>query len=72
MGIPQGIILRSVPFLVYINNVANSFKNWIITCYADGTSMLTDGRWLEGALNNAAAEIYKVRKWCSTVIIINQ
>ena len=62
-GVPLGSVLRSILFLLFINNIHNSLDNIIIKLFADETDSFFSGNDFNLLEILAATELNKLQKW---------
>ena len=71
-GVPQGLILGPLSFLVFINDFAQSSIYFSTGLYADDTSLTASGSNLGGLLNEINCHFPAVYKWlCSNKLTLN-
>ena len=63
-GLPQDSVMAPLLFLFYVNNLAETLPNDVVTAlFADGVSILTTARKKEDVVTAAQSEVTKVYEW---------
>ena len=62
-GIPQGLILGPLLFLLYINDMPKSLKYVAPSMYADDTEMFASSKHGDELVANLNCDLENVRKW---------
>ena len=62
-GVPQGSILGSLLFILYINDFANISKSLFPIMYADDTNAFMTGRNNNELMVSLNFELSKIKKW---------
>ena len=71
-GVPQGLILGPVLFLVYLKSIANTTNYFSIRLFADDTSLTVAGKDLDLLLQRINSELPTIYEWlCSNRLTLN-
>ena len=65
-GIPQGLVLRSLLFLIYINNLANASEKLFAILFADDTSVFMEHTNLDELSDLLNIELAKLSIWLAS------
>ena len=70
-GVPQGSILRPLLYIIYVNNICNSYNSNILP-FADDTTVYVSDSDIHKAYLNANEEINNVYTWfCANKLSLN-
>ena len=71
IGVPQGSILGPLLFLLYVNDIGNSYQGMILS-FADDTTLITSSSNLNELFTNANIYINNLYEWfCSNMLSLN-
>jgi len=63
-GTPQGSVISSLLFLIYINDLADKIKETETTLYADDSGLFSSGRDLNVLIRKMQNSLNKLADWC--------
>ena len=67
IGVPQGSILGPLAFLLYINDITESFRHCQTLLYADDTVLLSSNLDVNGAAQNLQTDLFSLNTWCALI-----
>ena len=62
-GVPQGSILRSLLFLLYINDLSPALKLFDPIVFADDTNLFYSGKDIHSLFNNVNNDLSNISHW---------
>ena len=64
-GVPQGSVLGSTLFLVYVNDLTQKLKYLTPILYADDTNLFIESKNLNGSIDSINADLETLHNWCN-------